>query len=500
MTVDKPTSSESQRSVEETISWALAVCMKGRWVIVLSALLAVVGANAILRRIPPRFRSEATILILGQQISASFVTPVSDTPMEERLQVVTREVLSEPRLLEVVHEFGLFPPETPPDDAVDLFRKRIDIAPVGISTFQIAFTASTPELAQRVTNRLVGIFIQRSVEFKATQVRNATGLIQGELADGRKRLDELDQRIEAFRHQYANELPQAPTQGVDRLNLASSRLDIDTSNRDRANAQRAILESTLAGTLNARLIRLREERTALLRNFTSKHPDVVAKDQQIAEMQTEMELVKTGGAAGLNKTALLSGDPAIAQLEGQLEANKLEIDTLSKDIERQTAILTGGGQHENLVREQQLDALTRERQDLAAEISDLSRKEQQTNLAADMERREEPEQFRLVDPPLVPTHPAGTKKLQTASLGALAGGPLVGLVLAFLLDFRRPTFRNENELRRAFSPPVVVSIPLLPTPKEQRNRLWRTVFESIAASIVVVAIAAVELYSFRHLA
>jgi polysaccharide chain length determinant protein (PEP-CTERM system associated) len=498
MTPDKPTTSQTQRPVEETISWALSVCMKGRWLIVLSTLVAVVGVNAVLRRIPPRFRSEATILILGQQISANFVAPVSDAPAEERLQVVTREVLSEPRLLEVVHEFGLFPPDMPPDDAVDQFRKRIDISPAGISTFQIAFTANTPELAQRVTNRLTDLFIQQSVEFKASQVRNATSLIQGELAERKKRLDELDQRIEAFRRQYAKELPQAPNQGVDRLNMASSRLDTDTSNRDRANAQRVVLESTLIGTLNARLSHLREERTALLRNFTSKHPDVVAKDQLISQMEAEIEVIKTGGTAGLNKSTLLAGDPTIAQLEGQLEANKLEVEILTKDIERQTAILAGAEQHENVIREQQLDAMTRERGDLAAEVSDLSRKEQQTNLAADMERREQPEQFRLVDPPMLPTHPAG-KKLQAASLGALAGGPLVGLVFAFLLDFRKPTFRNENELRRAFSPPLVVSIPLLPTPKEQRNRRWLTVLESVAVCIMVVAIAAVQRYSYRLL-
>jgi hypothetical protein len=151
------------------------------------------------------------------------------------------------------------------------------------------------------------------------------------------------------------------------------------------------------------------------------------------------------------------------------------------------------------VHEQQLSSMEQEARELNDEIGELERKEQQSGLAAEVSRREEGQQFRLVDPPTLPTHPS-SKKRQTASLGAAAAGPLLGLILAFLLELRRPTFHTENELRNTFAPPLVLSIPALPTPGERRARAWRTAFELLSGCVVAILIAATEFYAYRLLA
>jgi protein tyrosine kinase modulator len=339
------------------------------------------------------------------------------------------------------------------------------------------------------------------LELDANRAQTAISLIEEQLAERRRQLNELDQRIQATEGRSVGELPDERAQNLGELRQVQFRLDSVTANRDRANQQRAVLQSTLVGSLNARLNRLQDERATLLKSFTTKHPEVMRKDQQIAEVEAEMEGIKAGAKAPQSLQGLLaSADPSIVQLEGQLEANALEIDSLSKEAAKQTAIIADYQRrlNANPVHEQQSSALAAEARELNDEIADLSRKQQQSGLAVNMERRQEQQQFRLVDPASLPTHPSSRKR-QQASLAAVAAGPLLGIVLALLLDLRRPTFQNEDQLRRTFAAPLILSVPVLPTPRERRAQTWRSTFELLAGCVVAVVIALTEFYAYRML-
>lgn len=502
--MDQTQPNETSVDFSESIQRVLRACKRGRWLIALTTVLSVVGGNVGVHFISPKYRSEATILIAEQQFAQYIVTPLSTVPLIERLQVAEHDVLSKPQLLKIFYQVGLVAGnDLSPDDAVENQRKNIDLEPAPAeSAFVISFTAQTPQLAQDVTKRLTALFIERHLEMQADRAQTATSLIEGQLADRRKKLSELEQRTAAFRAQYAGELSEDRPDKLEDLRQARSRLDSATASRDRAKEQRAVLESTLVRSLNARLTRVKDERAALLKNLTTKHPDVVSKDQQISQMEAEIEEIKTGvGTVQSHPSHQASVDPTIVLLEGQLEANALEIDNQSREAARQTAIVEEYQRrlNKNPLHEQQLNTMVQETNQLNVEIADLTNKQQQSGFATDLQAREELQEFRLVNPPNLPTHPANRKR-QTYSLAALVAGPVLGLVLAFLLELRRPTFQNENELRRTFAPPLVLSIPLLPTPRERRARAWRTTFELVVGCILVIVIAGTEFYAYSLLA
>jgi succinoglycan biosynthesis transport protein ExoP len=485
---------ETNNSVSELIEKVLRICKKGRWIIAFSTLFTVVGANLAVRSIPDKYRSEALILVAEDHISTSFVTPYSTTPLIDRVLVAAREVLSQPRLLEVVQEFNFMKGKNAsPDAVIEALRKSIEIEPVSYNAFRISFTAANPNLAHDVTQKLTDLFIERHLELEAAQAESTTSLIEEQLADRRRKLSELELTA-ASKGDQVLELPDEAEQ----FREAQARLDIVTANRERATEQRAILQSTLVGNLNAQLIRLRDERAALLKRFTTKHPEVVSKDQQIAEAEAQLEAMKA--APGTVQSTVGSGDPMRAQTEFQLEANALEIANLSKE---ETRLKDRVAQHQrrlytNPVSVQESRRVALETKELNEEIADLTKKQQQAGLAASMQKRQDEQQFRLLDPPSLPTHPASRRR-QMGSLAALGAGPLLGLVLTFLLDLRRPSFQTENEVRRKFAPPFVLSIPVLPTPLEQRALSRRTGFELAAGSIMVILIGGVEFYAYKLL-
>jgi hypothetical protein len=121
-------------------------------------------------------------------------------------------------------------------------------------------------------------------------------------------------------------------------------------------------------------------------------------------------------------------------------------------------------------------------------------------MAADLEKRQEGQQFRMVDQPSLPTVPSSPDRVKI-SLSGLAGGIALGLALAFLADFRDRSFRSEKNLGQRFAIPLVVGVPLLLTPGEQRERTWKRTMEWTAGSGLALVVFVAELYEFylyRH--
>src|SRR5262249_55210328 len=110
---------------------------------------------------------------------------------------------------------------------------------------------------------------------------------------------------------------------------------------------------------------------------------------------------------------------------------------------------------------------------------------------------QEGQQFRLVDPPSLPSMPSSPKRLKIC-LGALLGGLALGLGLAFLKDLRIPAFYSEKEVSQKLGIPLVVGIPLLLTSAQQRAQPWKRVLESVSACVLVVALCLAEFYVYRH--
>jgi len=107
---------------------------------------------------PPRYESEATILVERQQVPERYVTANTTTDVREELLVMTDAVLSRTQLLQIMDEFGLFPNERKrlvPEQLVELMRSNIKVEPLqkgpetrDLNAFKISFIDVDPRTAQ----------------------------------------------------------------------------------------------------------------------------------------------------------------------------------------------------------------------------------------------------------------------------------------------------------------------------------------------------------------
>ncbi len=495
---------EGDGDASQLIRRFLRICKKGRWLIAFGSLIAVVTTTAVLSVVPSRYRSDALILIVEQEISPSLVAPLSNVTAAQKLQAMEQEILSQTRLQEIINQFGLFSNQKglSPEAAVTQLRAAIDVTPIDpkmdqFSAFTISFTAGSPHLAQDVANTLCSVFIERNKEKQTIRATSTKNFIQEQVAEKHARLAGLEQRMQAFKTEHAGELPEQRSMNEGRLQDARSQYEIASSNITRAKAQRVIWESALLDSLNTRLTRLKAEREALLRNYTPQHREVVAKDEQIAQFETALQSVKTG--TPLPQAVVSAADSNVGQLQGQLQANALEIEGYANDQTRQNAKIAEYERRLNATAtfEQQLAAMTRESDELTADVSEVLKKEQQTGMAVEAERNEQAGQFKLLDPPNLPERPSSPPRMRISLVSAIVGA-LIGLLLAFIWDLRKSVFHSEEELRERFGPPLLLSIPALLTRQEHRARVWKTGFEVIAGGFVTALILAVELFVYTH--
>jgi polysaccharide chain length determinant protein (PEP-CTERM system associated) len=531
---------EPETEISELLARVAGMLLRRRWPIIGLASTTTLATVAFSLWIPNRYTSEATIFAVQQKVPERYVVPTTTADPSQALEAMVREVLSRPQLLAVIDELGLHTEEKKhlkADELIDLVRRDLKVEPVDrmlgrgeVNAFRIFFTAHSPQLAHSVTQRLTTLFIEQNLKTRADQAVTTTEFLQEQLQTARKDLEVQEQRLRDFKMQYLGELPEQQQGNLGILGGLQSQLDNLLARRSQAQQQRLYLESLLseyarrrkspavvrsstgeivtpAQSAESDLVRLQTELKNLLLSYTPRHPDVVKKENEIAQQKTLVDALKSIQRSSAEKrdvpaveeTSEPEQDIGVAQLKSQLRANALEIEDLAQKEQKLRADIDTYQSRLNLtpVREQQMASMQRDYDLRKQHYGELLKKQQESQLATDLEKRQEGQQFRLADPPNLPTVPSSPKRVKISLMG-LAGGIALGIALAFLLEFRSPSFHAEEEARRELNLPLVVGIPLLLTPAEERRNSRMRVLEWVAASVVLSVVAVAEFYVYRH--
>jgi capsular polysaccharide biosynthesis protein len=121
------------------------------------------------------------------------------------------------------------------------------------------------------------------------------------------------------------------------------------------------------------------------------------------------------------------------------------------------------------VRETELVELTRDYETLRQIYTSLLAKSENARAAADLERRQIGEQFKVLDPARLPERPISPNRAQINSMGA-ASGLAVGLGLLLLLEYRDRSLRTEEDVLDALALPVLALVPRMMNAVERRRR------------------------------
>ena len=247
---------EVEGDLSETLNQVRSAVTRRRWWILLPASLTTFATLLVLSRVPNRYTSEATLLVVQQQVPQRYVLPTTTTDIREALQATTQEVLSRTRLLQMIDEFGLYTTERKrlsPEGLLELMRHDIGIEPIegqsaqkDVNSFKISFISNNPQLAQEVTSKLTSLFIEQNLVTREHQATTTTNFLQEQLEATKNRLSEAEEQVRSFKMQNLGELPEQQQGNLAILSGLQSQLQNTMSSLSRAQEQREYLKSLSA--------------------------------------------------------------------------------------------------------------------------------------------------------------------------------------------------------------------------------------------------------------
>jgi polysaccharide chain length determinant protein (PEP-CTERM system associated) len=524
--------------LSETIDRAVAIARRRRWWFIVAASIIAIGVALGSFLLSNRYKSEATILVQQQQIPERYVVPNSTTDLDQALQAMTHDVLSRPRLLQIIKDFSLYPQQRTTlssEQLVEFMRSDITIQSLvtpdaqekGANAFKISYIGSDPFTVQQVTDRLTSLFINEDLQSQQQLDVTTTAFLQNQLNAAQDDLDQKEQRLRDFKMANLGELPEQQQGNLEILDGLETQLENANGALARANEQHAYLESLLAQYQNltvadgpiapagaalspidavrAELNRLQAERTSLLATFSPEYPDVKKVNREIAETEASLaQLQKTQTSADSpTKSGAPAAAPAldttVAQLNSQLKENQLEISNDQSQIKQLQEQIDTYQHRLNLtpVREQQLTDILRDYDLAKKNYDDLYAKKTQSALATDLQKNQEGQQFRLIDPPNLPSKPFTPNRLKIA-LGGLAAGIALGAALAFLMETKDSSMHSEKDLRARFTVPLLMGTLLVSSRREQRARSVAAALQWCAGTILLLAVVAAEYYVYKR--
>ncbi len=503
-----------------TLDDYVSILKRRGWIVLIPLLLLPILTMAFSYTIPPQYLSQTLVLVEGQRVAEGIVKPVISADLDSRLSSMKEQILSRSSIQPIIDRYSLYADKKMSmDDRIDLTRRNIDIKTItsetgrggGLPGFFISFKSGDPHTAQQVCTEITSLFINENLRSRSDSAEGTVDFLKSQLADAKRNLDEQDSKLAAFQQQYVGRLPGEETGNSNMLASLGPQLEAATQALARMQQDKAFQESLLAQQLGAQsivtptpstattvpanspamdeLLTLQAQRADLLNHYTPDYPDVIALDRRIAEVRRQASRpVTSRGPGGLVATPSRPENTGIQQLRAQIQATQLGID----EKRREQAQIQGAlGNYQSRVMaspaiEQQYKQLTRDNQTAQLFYDDLRNKINNSQMATDLEKRQQGEQFRLMDAANLPEAPFSPKRSVFLTAG-IAGGFAIGLVIIVLLEFKDTALRNERDVWAFMELPLLTSISLsdqVPSDPRSGRRNWfsRLIFERVRRS------------------
>ena len=520
----------------------LALVVRRRWWIIAPFIALSCVAATLTYFLPKSYVSETLILVQPRDVPRDFVKDLIAGTPEERLRIIQQTVLSRTNLLKIVNEFGDSLRELDPlnmDQKVVKLRTQISInfevekrngTEFPLSYFRISYRNQNPELAQKITQKLTTLFIEKDNEQRETQVYGTTEFLSSELAKITDQLNDSASKLKEFKLSRQYVMPdqrEVNLRSLDRLEIEkksndealdrqrTARMNLETELSETPTTVQRLSGSVVAATsnVNAKLEEYRkaqQEYEEAAGRYTPKHPDVLSAKKRLDRLKAQLPpsalaalAEEASGAAPAVASSPIVSDPnpvylrlqaQIAEVNTELNIHQKEKAWIDSEIAKYNRRIEDTPKVEQDVADVQLRS-----EDLRKQYDDLKGKLEQARLSESLESKQKGSQFVVVDPANYPLDPDKPDK-KTVLLAGCCISLLASLVFAAAVDIARQKVWTQSQIEALWGLPVLVEIPAIVTDADlaqARKKNYKILLAS-AASVLAYGLFLYGVYLKHH--
>ncbi len=494
-----------------------------RWLgLIMAWVVGLVGMTVIMR-MPDKYEAAARIYVDTQSVLKPLMMGLAVQPnTDQQINILSRTLISRPNVEKLIRMTDMDLKLKSKDDREKLVDDLMKVLKIEgraeTNLYSVAYRDASPELARKVVQALVTIFVESGIGDKRKDTDTARKFIEEQIGIYEKKLEEAENRLKEFKLKHMGEMDKnkdyfsSVVEMGNRLEQAKLELKEAENARDSLKYQLQGEEPSLFSgnssstdgavaipEIDGRIDALRRNLDSLLQKYTEKHPDVLGARKVIADLeeQKRKEVEVRKKAAAEKGTSIISTNPVHQQLKGSFSEAEANVASLKvRALEYQA-------------RYDQLKSKARMQPEVEAEFTQLNRdydvnkknyetlvsRRESASMSEQMEATSAMADFRLIDPPRVSPKPVAPNRLLLlplvllASLAVGAGGSLA-------LSQLRPTFLDAHGLREATGLPVLGSVSLLKSEERlaRERRMLLLFFVAIAALVLVYGAAMLYLF------
>lgn len=469
--------------MEELISQlnsSLKGIWKYRWIAVGVMWLVAIAGWTKVTLLPDDYQTRARVFVDTQSILKPLLAGMTTVPnIEQQVSIMSRTLLSRPNMERVMRMVDLDVNATTPRDQqrqLDELMSNIKISgTANYDIYTISYSNSNPQLVRDVVQSLLTIFLEGSFKGKSGETRKAVQFIDDQIKSYEDKLIAAENSLMEFKRKNNGLLPRQGgdytaqlQQSADLLNAA--RLELAEAEQARnaiagqISGDQPILSADLPMAasdnpeLDGRIAALNQSLDAMRLQYTELHPDVVAARRLVAQLDArKVEDSKQRPQTDPGKHY----SPMLQQLK-----------VAHTEAEARAAAMTARV-HEYATRHQRLLDQANAVPQVESALAQLNRdylinkenyekligRREAAKLSGDLSATTEMMTFKIIDPPTLPLTPNGPNRLLLSTL-VLGGAMLTGIAAALLVSQIRPTFLSAEALRNSTGLPVLGTVSM----------------------------------------
>lgn len=475
--------------LQQILGYAKATWHRRWWGVAVAWLVCIVGWTWVMM-IPDRFQASARVYVDTQTLLKPLLSGLAAEPnVEQQIKLMTRQLVSRPTLEKVARMTDLDVKAKTPEQTEGMLNDlagKISIGDAGRENlYTISYQDADADLAKKVVQSLLTIFVETSLGKTRQDISSSQRFIEEQLQQYQQKLTDSENALKEFKQKHIGMMP---GQGGDyyaklaevSAQLRQAQLDqqeaINRRNQLRRQLEDEEPELTAAAAaassnpeIDGRIQALQKQMDQLRLQYTDLHPDVQATRRLIEKLEAE----KTAEQAQRKK------DPAGTRIQNpvyqQLTIAIAEADaTVSAMGARVAEYQRRFGELRNASTmipqvEQDYTQLMRDYEVYRQNYDALLKRRESVTMSGEVESKTDTVDFRVIDPPFVPSQPAWPNRPLLLSLVTL-GGLGAGIAVAFLLSQLRRTVTDRRVLRELTGLPLLGAVSRVETDESRRRK------------------------------
>lgn len=486
--------------------YIIDVLIRGRWFLIVPLCISLTLGLGMTLTANKTYEAGTMILVQPQRVPINYIKSVVSSSIGERISTISQQVLSRSNLEQIIEQFGLYENSRGmyQEEKIEALRKQIKVkiehSRGGSEAFSISFTGSEPERVMRIANTLASYFMDENLKVREAQAIGTSEFLDSELEKTKKRLEEKEQNLAAFRATYLGGLPdelESNLRTLDRMqkqvtdkamllrevNNSIRQLDSQISSMSATGGSGSggddFLSFDFEGSQegeDSALQAAQEKYDALLLRYTEKHPDVKKLKIIIEKLKQNLEAAKEEKelpSAESEEDILpdMGMDP-VAPLKAQRAQLVAEANNIQAEVSaiQEKMKIYGQRVEDTPKRELELQSLTRDYGNIQGVYNSILDRKLEAELSVNMEKKQKGEQFRILDHARLPEKPI-SPNVKMMFLLSIAGGLGLGggiLFLKELLTFS--VIRRDDQIDTLLGLPILASIPPLEKPNSRTKK------------------------------